>query len=437
MRRSLSCSPPSLVLVLVFIWFTVLIFLSSVSVQAESTSEKLEVLYAFKGGHDGSSPSGALVFDKVGNLYGTTQKGGGSSSCSESGYGCGVAFELTPQSGGRWKETVLHRFQNGSDGAVPNGSLILDSSGTIYGTTLEGGMAESDGCGTVFNIVPGAAGWTEKIIYTFCSQGGDGFFPASGLIADQAGDLYGTTESGGSGLGGTVFELSPGADGWTSSILWDFCLVGNCGAGGTNPVASLVGNAGNLYSTTPMGGKSEQYCGGFPGGCGVIFELSLSNGAWKESLLHSFLGTQGVQPSAKIIFDKNGNAYGTTEFDGVFGFGTAFKLSQDSGGWKYSVLYNFRNGGSHTAVVLDAAGDLYGATQTGGEGACSDGCGEIYKLTPTEHGGWRYTVLHRFHGDSDGGQPSGDLIFGPDGRLYGVASVAGSGDNGVVFAIAP
>jgi uncharacterized repeat protein (TIGR03803 family) len=435
MRRLLFCS--LLAFDLVFIRFTVFIFLSSLSVQAGSTSGKFGVVYSFKGGNDGSSPAGALVFDSAGSLYGTTQQGGGSGNCSEGVSGCGIAFELHPRSSGGWKETVLHRFQNGSDGAAPNGSLILDSSGNVYGTTLEGGMAESDNCGTVYSLIPARAGWTEKIIYTFCSQGGDGYFPASGLIADQTGNLYGTTSSGGNDLGGTIFELSPGANGWTWSLLRGLCLIGNCARDGANPDASLVWHSGRLFSTTPMGGKQERYCGGFPGGCGVIFELSLSKGVWKEKVLHSFLGVQGVQPSAKITFDKSSNLYGTTEFGGVFGHGTAFKLFQDVGGWKYTVIYNFRSGNLHTALALDAAGNLYGATKSGGEGVCSGGCGEVYKLTPTERGGWTYTMLHGFSGESDGGQPSGDLIFGPDGRLYGVASIGGSGGNGVVFAIMP
>jgi hypothetical protein len=413
-------------------------------VQPGWAASNFKVLYSFPAsGTDGIYPAGALAFDKSGNLYGTTSTGGIIKNCPDTPYnlGCGVAFQLAPGSNGHWKETVLHRFQSGSDGAVPNGSLILDSAGNVYGTTQVGGMANQDECGTIFRLTPGKTGWTETIIYTFCSQADDGYFPRAGLIADTTGNLWGTTSSGGRNLGGIVFELTPNAKSWTSNILWDFCLVGTCFAGGANPLAGLIADsAGNLYSTTVMGGNSEHYCAAFPGGCGVAFKLSRSKGEWTESVLHAFLGFEGVEPAAKVTFDDDGNIYGTTGIDGALGYGTVFRLARDEkDGWEYSVLYNFHAGpnGSNTGVVIDASGNLYGAQTYGGTGGCNGfGCGVVYKLTPTTHGVWKYSVVHQFSGLKDGGEPSGDLVFGPDGLLYGVAGVGGSG-SGVVFAISP
>jgi uncharacterized repeat protein (TIGR03803 family) len=407
-------------------------------------ASKYQVLYSFRGGNDGAYPVGTLIFDKSGNLYGTTYAGGGSANCPNEYYGggCGTAFQLT-RGKKRWRESILHAFQNGTDGAQPNGGLAFDSAGTLYGSTQQGGEADSYNCGTIFSLTSGSAGWTENVIYTFCSREEDGYFPGGGLIADQAGNLYGTTISGGSTLGGIAFELSQNSGQWTATTLWNFCLI-NCFREGSNPVDTLVWDAeGNLYGTTPMGGDWEGYCGGFPGGCGVVFELRQTGGVWKEKVLHSFRGPRGGQPSANIAFDKKGNIYGTTGAGGAFGYGTVFEMSPVSrGGWRYSVLYNFHTGDAtglyNTGVVVDEVGNLYGASTFGGGGPCgSSGCGRVYRLTPSKHGRWKYSVLHQFTGNTDGGEPDGDLIFGPDGRLYGVASVAGRGYSGVVFAMAP
>jgi uncharacterized repeat protein (TIGR03803 family) len=414
-------------------------------VQPGWAASNFQVLHSFPGsGTDGIYPAGALAFDKSGSLYGTTHTGGILTYCPDTPYnlGCGVAFQLSPGSNGHWTEAVLHRFQSGSDGAVPNGSLILDDAGNIYGTTQLGGMANQDECGTIFRLTPNKTGRSETIIYTFCSQVYDGYFPRAGLIADTAGNLWGTTSSGGQDLGGIVFELTPSGKSWTSNILWNFCVVGSCFAGGANPIAGLIADsAGNLYSTALMGGNSEHYCGGFPGGCGAVFELTPSNGEWTEKVLYAFLGFEGVEPAAKVTFDDKGNIYGTTGIDGALGYGTVFRLApSEKGGWKYSVLYNFHAGpnGFNTGVVIDASGNLYGAQTFGGSAGCGGfGCGVVYKLTPTAHGVWKYSVVHQFSGFGDGGEPSGDLIFGPDGRLYGVAGVGGSGGSGVVFAITP
>jgi uncharacterized repeat protein (TIGR03803 family) len=411
-----------------------------------SAISKYKVLYAFKAGTDGNSPSGALLFDTAGNLYGTTVNGGSNGTCLYGqGVGCGIVFELTPGQSDKWTESVLYRFQGGSDGGNPNGSLIFDTAGNLYGTTLQGGTGIFYGCGTIFQLTPGSSGWSESVIYTFCSQSGayDGFSPSPGLIQDKLGNFYGTTESGGNG-GGVAFELTPGSGGPIETVLHSFCQVGSCSSSGSEPVAGLVRDAaGNLYGTTLMGGNQSNSCGGFPGGCGVVFRLTPSRGGWTESVLHKFIGPEGVQPASNLTFDKQGNLYGTTGINGAFGFGTVFKLTPGlRGGWKYAVLYNFRSGTKeesfNTGVILDAAGNLYGASTFGGIGSCSiTGCGLVYKLTPGPHGRWTYSALHKFSGGGDGGEPGGGVILDKEGHIFGTTRVGGVGGNGVVFEITP
>jgi uncharacterized repeat protein (TIGR03803 family) len=241
------------------------------------------VLYRFAGGSDGASPGiGSLIADKEGNLYGTTY-GGGNLSCSPP-FGCGTVFELSPPAEGQtaWKETVLYRFAGGSDGQNPEAGLIADDSGALYGTT-EGG--EYGNAGTVFKLTPPAKGqtnWTEAVLYNFCSQPGcsDGKNPYAGLIADKEGALYGTTETGGRGGNGTVFKLTPpgkGQTAWTEIVLHRFAG----GSDGEGPIAGLIAdNSGALYGTTLVGGT---------GAAGTVFKLTppaKGQTNWTEAVLY-------------------------------------------------------------------------------------------------------------------------------------------------------
>jgi uncharacterized repeat protein (TIGR03803 family) len=217
-------------------------------------------------GKDGFGPSGGLIFDAAGNLYGITAGGGA--------YGYGTVFRLAPGTGGKWTETLLHSFNN-ANGADPQTGLTFDAAGNLYGTTLYGGASGTNcgqGCGTVFQLSPGTNGkWTEKVLRNFNSIAKDGFSPYAGLIFDAAGNLYGTTAGGGAYGDGTVFELMPGTnDKWTEKILHSFNQTGK---GGYSPYGNLIFDAaGNLYSTTVEGGGSG--CGGVGFGCGVVFELT-------------------------------------------------------------------------------------------------------------------------------------------------------------------
>jgi uncharacterized repeat protein (TIGR03803 family) len=249
------------------------------------------VVYAFTGGTDGGNPNAGLVQDPAGNLYGTTLQGG---SCNYL-MGCGVVFKI--DSAGT--ETVLHSFVGGEDGAYPwTAGLLRDFNGNLYGTTLYGGGGSCyEGCGTVFKVDPTGK---ETILYAFTDQD-DGAFPQSDLIADDAGNLYGTAESGGTGQRGTVFKLDK-----TGKVTALYAFTG--GADGSSPYAGLVRDPeGNLYGTTYYGGKID--C--FPEqGCGVVFKLDK---AGRLTVLHTFQGgADGSFPVGDLVRDKAGNLYGVT-----------------------------------------------------------------------------------------------------------------------------
>jgi uncharacterized repeat protein (TIGR03803 family) len=459
-----------------------------------------KVLYEFAGKQDGSHPAGNLLFDSQGDLYMTTSSGG-HQGCYQ---GCGSVFQLTPQSGGNWSGSVIYDFPFYDDGGFSHAGLISDSSGNLYGTTEYGGDLRCNypvGCGTVFELIPSVSGgWKVKVLHEF--KGGKGAFPVAGLVADSSGNLYGTTQGGGlnecstsTGQCGTVFELSPSSNGnWDEQVIHLF--------GGTpdgfGPAAGLIlDQAGNLYGTTEFGGAECSE------GCGTVFELSpRPTGGWKEQILYSFGSQQndGALPVSALVFDSKGNLYGTTSQGGLGGAGTVFQLvPQSNGSWTETVLYGFTDGydGAYpqAGLVVDKDGDLYGTTYQGGEyeggvvfeltagaggswnedvihqfigvngdgaypqagvvfdnagnlygtttiggingGGCGygTGCGTVFALTPV-NGRWEEKILHRFTGDRDGGQPSAGVMLDSQGNVYGTTSGGGSG-AGVAFEVKP
>jgi len=394
-------------------------------VTAES-APKYKVLHSFMGS-DGSGPYGGVVL-RAGDLYGTTA-GGGAGKCGL--YHCGAVFQLTPHANAKWTGSVLYSFQGGSgDGSDPLGNLVFDAAGNLYGTTDGGGAYNY---GTVFELTQGSDGWKESTLYSFGTQNGDGGRPTSGLVVDQAGNLYGTASNGGSYNGGTVFELRPGSGGWRETVLYAFASQRNDGAG---PYASLIFDAeGNLYGTTIGGGNQ---CGS--SSCGTVYELTPTSSGWKEIVVHRFdiNGTDGITPGSGALFiDGHGSLYGTTETGGCCG-GVVYKLTpQANGRWKETILYAFQGGARgnqpYAGVVMDKSGNLYGTTDGGGN---SSGCGGIYKLAPEPKGKWKYTVLHRFSGD-DGCAPAGNLVLDQKGNLYGGTVLGGTTGNGVIFELTP
>jgi uncharacterized repeat protein (TIGR03803 family) len=323
-------------------------------------------LHSFDGGKGGSTPLGGLVLDSAGNLYGTTKLGGIA--------GLGVVFRLSKSSSG-WTETVLHNFGGGGDGRYPSGNLVLDAAGSLYGTT-QGGGAYSNGTnysgGTAYQVSPTSGGaWTETVLHSF-GNGTDGLSPRANLTLDRAGNLYGTTITGGTNSYGTVFELSLLGGNWSEKVLYSFDPFN--GQDGWHPVGGLVfDTAGNLYGTTTVGST---------GGGGTIFELSpQTGGTWSESVLFGFYGPfrEPQFSYSGLTFDSAGNLYGTT----LRWNGTVFKLAPAGGGvWTETSVYSFDGKhGSMPAVgslVFDSSGNLYGATQNGG--ANQDGT--VFKITP-------------------------------------------------------
>jgi|HubBroStandDraft_6_1064221.scaffolds.fasta_scaffold299014_1 uncharacterized repeat protein (TIGR03803 family) len=328
---------------------------------------------------DGSFPQAGLVLDSMGNLYGTTPGGG---ICNNSP-GCGVVFELSPPAfpGGAWTEDTLYSFcaigVHCSDGANPYGQLIFDAAGNLYGTTSEGGTGTSGSYGgTVFELSPNGIGtWTETVLYNFCANGHndhctDGTLPKAGVTFDAVGSLYGTTALGGTPKGGgagTVYKLSPGANGWTESVLLYYEPAGKFGV----PLAAVTFDKfGNLYSTVSSG---VVYFGG-------VFKLTAAN-----HLSHTlgFTGLNGATPTSSVLVTPSGSAiYGTTTLDSKYDAGLVFKIG---GGGKQTTLYNFcqqpncADGQSpFGGLISDSANNLYGTTKEGG----ANGLGVVFEITP-------------------------------------------------------
>src|ERR1700722_14907688 len=265
------------------------LFIAALLACVSAAASAQTTIYSFSG-PDGASPLGKLVFDQVGNIYGTTQLGGAN--------GEGSVFELSPNGDGTWTETTIYSFcqqANCSDGSNPTAALIFDGAGNLYGTANTGGgprcPSGGGGCGNVFELLPpGIPGepWTESVLYDFCQIPGDegcsdGAKPFSTLVFDSAGNLYGTALAGASD-GGVVFELSQGAAGWAETVLYSFCSQGSppvC-PDGHNPKAGVVfDNEGNLYGTTYAGG-SPKYQGG-----GVVYKLTPGQNGWTEKTVYA------------------------------------------------------------------------------------------------------------------------------------------------------
>jgi uncharacterized repeat protein (TIGR03803 family) len=384
------------------------------------------VLYSFAGGVDGSDPNAPLISDKDGNLYGTTEMGGE--------FGFGNVFELV-KSGTGWTHVILYNFTNNTDGGSPVGPIVFDQSGNIYGTTSTGGDYYK---GEVYKLSPNQGdSWTLTLLYSFTGDT-DGGYPYGGVILDNAGNLYGTADLGGSlsdcdGVGcGVVFELSPGSGGtWTETVIHDFTEVD-----GALPSSALVFDPrGNLYGTTSVGGTSP-YCVGSPAnGCGTLFELTPSSEGWTETTLHSFYltNTDGCYPGGVTYHD--GKIYGTTELGGRHQAGSVFEVAITTSGPIERVLHSFGAGTDATqplgAVVFDKSGNLYGSASKGGNSECNnDGCGATFELT---NGSWTETILYQFTGGNDGAFPSTTPSLRPSGNLFGTASGGGASNAGVVF----
>jgi len=326
-------------------------------------------------------------------------------------------------------ETVLYNFTGGADGGYPASPLVLDGLGNVYGTTVFGGsfppQCSAAGCGVVFEVSPAG---TETILQTF--SWADGAAP-NALIRDAAGNLYSTAQVGGAVNAGAVWALTPSG---TERVLYDFPQV----ADGAFPRAGLVRDTkGNFYGTTEQGGYFGGSCSN--GGCGTVFKVTP---AGTGTVLFSFVGPPSANyPTAGLILDAQGNLYGTTASGGVYGYGTVYQVTPAG---VSTVLYSFAGqpDGAYPfgALLRDAHGDLYGTTAAGGTGtaaACGGGCGTVFELSSSG----RYRVLYSFKGVPDGSNPAAGLIQDSEGNLYGTTELGGNPANfsgsGTVFKLTP
>jgi uncharacterized repeat protein (TIGR03803 family) len=335
-----------------------------------SQTGKETVLHRFMRSDNGAIPIGGVIMDAEGNLYGTTGFGDYDRD--------GTVFKLS-QTG---KETVLHRFFGRTDGSNPYGGLIQDEKGNIYGTTYDGG---SNDYGTVFKLSREEKGkWRETVLHTF-KGGADGAQPYAGLIRDAQGNFYGTTVSGGgrgqcSGYAsgcGTVFELDTKGK---ETVLYSF----TGGNDGSYPMAALIRDGeGNLYGATFYGGETCDILGF---GCGTVFKVDTTG---TETVLYRFTGgSDGAGPVSGLVRDVEGNLYGTAEYGGspLCDCGVVFKLSKTGNLIVLNFFTGSAGGGSPKAgLIRDAGGNLYGTTYYGGDSSCQSGqpgCGVVFKLTP-------------------------------------------------------
>jgi uncharacterized repeat protein (TIGR03803 family) len=368
-------------------------------------SRGVSILYSFQNnGKDGVNPAAALVPDGQGNYYGTTKKGGAEDS--------GTIFELSPSGGSSWKESIVYSFSSTSCNE-PLGSVLLDGSGDIYATTNQGGL-HNNGC--VVELKPDG---NLHLVYEF--QGGsDGANPIGAMVADKKGNLYGTAEFAGAGCGfsscGVVFEVVPTAR--TETSVYTF----KGGSDGGNPATGLIeDSAGDLFGTTSGYGTA---------GYGTVFELTPGQGSYSFSELHEFLGgsSDGTNPAGALIMDSKGNLYGTTPAGGAHNAGTVYELNQSHGTWSEKLLLSFNGdlGGSGPSggVVMGDKGALYGTTTAAGR----MNNGVAFRLM-----NGRETVSHVFNGTTDPAAPFSNLISDGAGNLYGASVNGGASGQGTVF----
>jgi uncharacterized repeat protein (TIGR03803 family) len=351
------------------------------------------------------NPMTMLIEDQQHNLYGTT--------FYDSNHGAGSVYELSPLSGGGWGYRVLHVFKE-AEGCYPEGKLLMDDAGTLYGTTYDGG---AHNCGTVYRLKRASDGsWADSTLHDFNHT--DGCLSQGGLAMDKQGNLYGGTLKGGSHGSGVAYQLTQ-----ASNSQWRYHALHEFDESEAHPATGFIFDMdGNLYGGDRTG----------------IFVLSQTNGVWAERTAYSFhKETDGYAPSGDLFFDKEGNLYGTNGQGGENNRGTVFELSPDSsGGWTGRVLHSFSNGhdGRYPlgGVIVSPGGDVYGTTSMGGEHEA----GTVFRLTSGANG-WTETLLHSFAGGRDGRGPVAGVFLDHSGRLFGTTYSGGASNVGILFEIAP
>lgn len=396
-------------------WATIAAFVLALLMIVAATqlhAQTFTVLHSFGHYPDGYEPLAGVTMDSHGNLYGITTFGGQNEF--------GIAFKLAPH-GVDWIYSKLYDF-NATSGYIPVAKLAIGRDGSLYGTATQGGAYVYDG--TVFNLRPSptvcratACPWQATVIHNF--DGYDGSYPTT-MNFDSAGNILGTTFSGGPTGAGVIYRLTPCNGSWTFTTLSDFSGSSISEANG----GVIPDQNGNLYGSA---------LGPYPG---VVFELTTSG---EIQILHQFGsgGGTGLDPFDGLISDSAGNLYGLTAYEGPRGGGTVFELSPSDGNWTFNTLYGLTggiwNGTLGTAALtMDAQGNLYGTTP--GNGAHDHG--SVFKLTNSPNG-WTYTDLYDFTGGDDGCGPWTDVSIDRLGNLYGTASECGQYSGGTIWEITP
>lgn len=412
------------------LWMTLAVAVVAIAIIVAATqveAQTFTVLHSFTGGADGAYPRAGLTLDRAGNLYGTTEGGGE--------HGWGVVFKLK-RTGSSWLLSPLYSFAGApNDGADPESRVVFGPDGSLYGTTADGG---TDYAGTVFKLNPAARAcnsaicpWTETQLHIFPDpEDTDGFYPSGDLTIDPQGNIYGTTSGGGAG--------DPyGCDGLGCGVVYEVSQT----QGNWNE-SVLYAFTGSADGGVPSGGVIFDHSGKLYGtasfGNGTIFQLASSQSGWSLNNLYTFMRqSDGWYPDEAGVFDASGNLYVSSADGGGGGTnGGAVVELQRSSGWSFNLVYAFTsNNGRNTSgtLVMDAAGNLYGTSGAGGMW----GVGAVFKLTPTANG-WTYSTLHDFTPNgSDGFRPVGGVVMDAAGNLYGTSSAAGAGGVGVVWEITP
>lgn len=391
----------------------------AVGARAASTTQ---VIYSFGGDADGEYTDTDLVMDRAGNIYGSSVQGGDFAS--------GTVFQLSP-SGGSWIHSVLYSFTGGNDGGEPYKGVTLDAQGNLYGTAVTGGTGACEGgCGVVYKLTNSGGVWTQSVIHNF--NGNDGSGPGSGVTFDKHGNLYGVTPTGGANGLGVIFQMRADTGG-----SWKFKVIHNFtgGSDGSSGMAGrlILDQAGNLYGVATTGGAN---------GSGVAFELVRSQtGQFTFKTLYAFKGQPDAGfPYGGLLFDRFGNLYGTTYYDGANDLGSVYQLAaQSDGTFKERVLYSFKGGsdgdGPISTLVADQAGNLYGTASEAGAGSC--GCGTVFKLTHGSSGKWGESTAYSFTGAPDGAFVYNGMVKDAAGNIYGATVHGGTGNEGAIYQFIP
>jgi hypothetical protein len=394
------------------------------------SAASVTVLYQFSGRADGGIPSGSLLLDAAGNLYGTTLISGRGSN--------GVVFRLTPAfPGQKWTETVLYSFpRNHYVDTFANDGLLADASGALYGTAFGNDL------GFAYRLAPPAPGgtsWRFSKIYSFSGLA-DGGGPSGPLSMTPFGQLVGVTQAGGDVSGrnqcdcGVAYTLSPPTQGgsWQESVAHTY--LGR--PDGNTPTGALATDAdGALYGTTFQGGSGHcvDHIAMVVTGCGTVFRLSYSGSAWSQSILYNFQPDEGNFPTNSVVFGPDGALYGSAGPD-------VFRLAlAQNGDWQKTTLVSFPHGiagaGPTGGLIFDESGNIYGASDSTG----LNGRANIFKITPpgSEHQAWTLTRLATLATNANGPQPAGGLARGPNGTLFGAVGSAAGATYGYIFEVVP